>query len=178
MKLAAETKSKQKEAMATAETIRDLHMECDWLTTNFETRKQARAGEVESLKNAKAVLSGADYSLIQKATRRLDIKLDINQVVYIENQPVCGGGAGEGALNVCSTLAAQFVSNPAAPAVKVCGTGIKATFFLRGRCEAYYEHSREIGTCNSGAASTACDSFSPAQDPKFGHYQSYLIEQC
>jgi len=64
-KMALEEKSKMKEAMATAETIKDLHMECDWLVSNFAMRKEARAGEVESLKNAKAVLSGADYSLMQ-----------------------------------------------------------------------------------------------------------------
>jgi len=57
-----EKKSTQMEAMATAETLKDLHLECDWLISNFEARKSARAGEVDSLKKAKAVLSGADYS--------------------------------------------------------------------------------------------------------------------
>merc|ERR1719414_1543881 len=60
-----EKKSKLKEAMATAMTLKDLHLECDWLLANFEARKEARAGEVDSLKNAKAVLSGADYSFVQ-----------------------------------------------------------------------------------------------------------------
>ena len=106
------------------------------------------------------------------------LTLDDNQKVYIQNQPVLGAGAGEGALGVCRELASQHVSNPDAPAVKVCGTGIKATFFLRGRCEGYYEHSRTIGQCQSGQAPSTCDAFSPAQDPKFGHYQSYKIEQC
>jgi len=64
-KMALEKKSKLKEAMATAMTIRDLHSECDWLLANFEARKEARDGEVDSLTNAKAVLSGADYSLVQ-----------------------------------------------------------------------------------------------------------------
>merc|ERR1719214_572984 len=77
-------------------------------------------------------------------------KLDINQKVYIENAPVFGDGAGEAALNKCQTFAAQHVTNPAAPTVKVCGTGIKATVFLRNRCEGYYEHSRQIGQCNKG----------------------------
>jgi chromosome segregation ATPase len=54
-----------KEAMATAMYIGDLHKECDWLLMNFDARKAARTGEVESLTNAKAVLSGADYSLVQ-----------------------------------------------------------------------------------------------------------------
>merc|ERR1740121_3369741 len=60
-----EKKSKTKEAMATAMLLRDLHLECDWLLGNFETRKEARAGEVDALKKAKAVLSGADYALLQ-----------------------------------------------------------------------------------------------------------------
>merc|ERR1712039_1054447 len=64
-KLSGEKAATMKEAMATAEYIKDLHLDCDWLLANFETRKAARAGEVESLKNAKAVLSGADYSLLQ-----------------------------------------------------------------------------------------------------------------
>merc|ERR1719343_1206555 len=54
-----------KELMATMEYINSLHMECDWLMQNFDMRKEARAGEVDSLKKAKAVLSGADYSLLQ-----------------------------------------------------------------------------------------------------------------
>merc|ERR1719436_230175 len=49
-KLAAEKGASMKEAMATAETIKDLHLDCDWLITNFQARKDARAGEVESLK--------------------------------------------------------------------------------------------------------------------------------
>merc|ERR1719276_380629 len=66
-RLAEETTSKTNEAMATAESIKDLHADCDWLISNFEARKAARAAEVDSLTNAKAVLSGADYSLIQRA---------------------------------------------------------------------------------------------------------------
>merc|ERR1719198_1186921 len=58
------------EAMATEKTIMDLHAECDWLISNFEIRKEARAGEIDSLKKAKAVLSGADYSLMQTHARK------------------------------------------------------------------------------------------------------------
>merc|ERR1719387_3106606 len=54
-----------KELQATLEYIASLHAECDWLLQFFDVRKEARAGEVESLKKAKAVLSGADYSLLQ-----------------------------------------------------------------------------------------------------------------
>jgi len=65
-KMGAEHKATSKEAFATATALKDLHLECDWLLSNYEARKTARAGEVESLKNAKAVLSGADYALVQQ----------------------------------------------------------------------------------------------------------------
>jgi predicted metal-binding transcription factor (methanogenesis marker protein 9)/predicted nucleic acid-binding Zn-ribbon protein len=70
-KLTAELKSTKMAAMDKYEYIKDLHLDCDWLLANFEARKAARAGEVESLKNAKAVLSGADYSLVQRSSTRL-----------------------------------------------------------------------------------------------------------
>merc|ERR550514_914698 len=70
-----ELKAKQAEAMATMEQIKDLHLECDWLTKNYEIRKEARAGEVDALKKAKAVLSGADYSLVQTASHARPIRI-------------------------------------------------------------------------------------------------------
>jgi len=54
--------NKMKEALATVDFISSIHKDCDWLLQNFDTRKEARTGEVESLKKAKAVLSGADFS--------------------------------------------------------------------------------------------------------------------
>jgi len=54
-----------KTLMATLEHIQALHAECDWLIQYYQVRKEARAGEVESLKTAKSVLSGADFSLVQ-----------------------------------------------------------------------------------------------------------------
>merc|ERR1719361_2759449 len=57
--------SATKELMATLKYIQSLHGECDWLLQHFDVRKEARANEVDSLKQAKAVLSGADYSLLQ-----------------------------------------------------------------------------------------------------------------
>jgi len=57
--MAKEEKTTKFEVMTTAETLKDLHLECDWLLSNFEARKEARAGEIDALKKAKAVLSGA-----------------------------------------------------------------------------------------------------------------------
>merc|ERR550532_1190544 len=56
--MAKEEKTTKFEVMATAETLKDLHLECDWLLNNFEARKEARTGEIDALKKAKAVLSG------------------------------------------------------------------------------------------------------------------------
>merc|ERR1719214_183594 len=56
-----------KEAMATHEYLAEVHGDCDWLLNNFETRKAARTGEIDALTKGKAVLSGADYSLLQRA---------------------------------------------------------------------------------------------------------------
>merc|ERR1719313_359816 len=70
-KMEEEKAETMKAAMVKAEELKDLHLDCDWLLSNFEVRKEARAGEVDALKNAKAVLSGADYSLVQVAARRL-----------------------------------------------------------------------------------------------------------
>merc|ERR1719421_1411819 len=39
----------------------ELHASCDFLVANYDVRKAARTSESDSLKNAKAVLSGADF---------------------------------------------------------------------------------------------------------------------
>lgn len=54
-----------KELMSTMQYIQSLHNECDWLIKYFDVRKEARASEIDALGKAKAVLSGADYSLLQ-----------------------------------------------------------------------------------------------------------------
>merc|ERR1719162_2936300 len=61
--------SKVNELMATEKYISGLHAECDWLISNFAVRKEARAGEIDSLKTAKSVLAGADFSLVQQPGR-------------------------------------------------------------------------------------------------------------
>lgn len=71
LKLGEEKTSTMKEVLATAETLKSLHLECDWLVSNFQVRKDARAGEVDALKKAKAVLSGADFSLMQTGRAHL-----------------------------------------------------------------------------------------------------------
>merc|ERR1719291_156630 len=64
-------KSKTIELMETDKYIFGLHEDCDWLLKYYDTRKEARTGEIDALGKAKDVLSGADYSLVQTASSHL-----------------------------------------------------------------------------------------------------------
>merc|ERR1719473_203864 len=50
------------ESINTKGYIAQLHTNCDFLMSNYDLRKAARGNEIESLANAKAVLSGAGFS--------------------------------------------------------------------------------------------------------------------
>uniref|UniRef100_A0A7S4QK26 Uncharacterized protein n=1 Tax=Alexandrium monilatum TaxID=311494 RepID=A0A7S4QK26_9DINO len=63
--------SNNKEIAAMTKYISTLHTECDWLLKYFDVRKEARAGEIDSLNQAKAILSGADFALIETRARGL-----------------------------------------------------------------------------------------------------------
>jgi len=62
--------STNKELGATVQYISSLHAECDWLLQYFDVRKEARTSEIDALGKAKAVLSGADFSLVQTRTQK------------------------------------------------------------------------------------------------------------
>jgi len=57
------------EANANFEYLAGLHKECDWLLKNHGVRQKARSAEIESLRKAKGVLSGADFSFLQVQTQ-------------------------------------------------------------------------------------------------------------
>merc|ERR1719157_107501 len=63
--LKSDKKATAAELMATEKYMSDIHSDCDWLLKYFDVRAEARTGEIESLDKAKAILSGADYSLVQ-----------------------------------------------------------------------------------------------------------------
>merc|ERR1740117_783740 len=50
-------KASQTELKATLDYIQTLHNECDFLIEMFQERKDARAGEIDAIGKAKAVLS-------------------------------------------------------------------------------------------------------------------------
>merc|ERR1719359_1065290 len=45
----------------------ELHGSCDFIVKNFEIRQQARDEEIEALKQAKAILSGAKFEAFLQA---------------------------------------------------------------------------------------------------------------
>jgi chromosome segregation ATPase len=61
--------SKKQEFMAVETYLSQLHAECDWLLQNFDLRHSARAEEMDNLKQAKAILAGADFSLLQASSK-------------------------------------------------------------------------------------------------------------
>merc|ERR1719327_1532653 len=59
---------------ATLKYIMDLHNECDWLIKYYDVRKEMRASEIDALGKAKAVLNGADYSLLQSGSSSVTMR--------------------------------------------------------------------------------------------------------
>merc|ERR1719146_421172 len=58
-----EQKSLQETELANIKTaLHELHANCDFLIENHDVRKEARVNEIEGLKNAKGVLSGANFA--------------------------------------------------------------------------------------------------------------------
>jgi uncharacterized protein (DUF885 family) len=65
------TTEDQKSALADLERMKgeeaDLHRSCDFTMKNFDIRQAARDEEVDALKQAKAVLHGANFSFLARA---------------------------------------------------------------------------------------------------------------
>mmetsp|Transcript_51336 Transcript_51336/g.116978 ORF Transcript_51336/g.116978 Transcript_51336/m.116978 type:complete len:702 (+) Transcript_51336:70-2175(+) len=57
--------AKMKELQENQEYTSEVHQTCDFLLENYSKRKEARAQEMDGLKKAKEILSGADFSLVQ-----------------------------------------------------------------------------------------------------------------
>jgi len=64
-------KDKETELSETKKLLMGLHQDCDWLLKYYDTRKEARADEIDAMDKAKSVLNGADYSFLQTGSMRL-----------------------------------------------------------------------------------------------------------
>jgi len=60
--LATDINEQKKSLNRLDETSLDLHHDCDFILENFDERQASRADEIEGLRQAKAILSGADFS--------------------------------------------------------------------------------------------------------------------
>jgi len=69
LQLDGTVKAKTKQNAAKTNYLEDLHKECDFILKHFETRRNARTGEIDALRKAKAVLSGTDAGFLQVAMR-------------------------------------------------------------------------------------------------------------
>merc|ERR550514_2293017 len=131
---------------------------------------------------ALAACSADALSVIKKGKGQT--QLDMFQKVYIEGEPVLGDGVGFEELNVCKNFLDRVVAHPNQPIVKVCGTHIKITVFLLGRCgggalsAADMAHTWDVGACDTTKPAETCEMFSPAADKRFGAVQSYKVTQC
>merc|ERR1712183_565578 len=130
-------KASSKELAATGQAIQALHGECDWLIKYFDIRSEARTSEIDALGKAKAVLSGADYSLMETGSRRLRgaPKMEIvgKEAGYRNAWDDCGG-MGASATMRMQTIAAKikgwskprkFIRNAAQDAGAVPPSGTK-----------------------------------------------------
>merc|ERR1719282_1056351 len=168
--MTSEKGATMKEAMATAEYIKDLHLDCDWLIANFQTRKEARAGEVESLKNAKAVLAGADFSLLQtvRAKRACpSTTLASTNSANAAGTPIFKGDAipdGE-----CVPVAADITT------LKFCGPG--ELQLSRMACDKHHEYKAETYSHPSSAWTKGqCEDIPLAGTNFEGHLGSYTMD--
>merc|ERR1719416_327124 len=161
-KLTAEKGATMKEAMATAEYIKDLHLDCDWLITNFQARKDARAAEVESLKNAKAVLSGADYSLLGTSAKRNLLRTKTCPSTSVQAS-MTKDAAGNHVFNeyalpeagTCVDIAANIPDNGQ---IKICGPG---TFTIsRMSCDKHDYKAVTIEQPTDQFTASTCETYS------------------
>merc|ERR1719287_209560 len=61
----ANLKKTKKDLLSVREMMNGLHKQCDFLLDNHALRSEARTNEVESIRKASSVLSGADLSFVQ-----------------------------------------------------------------------------------------------------------------
>jgi chromosome segregation ATPase len=76
-------KSTTAEATANAEYLASLHKQCDWLLEHFKVRLDARTAEIASLRQAKAVLNGADYDSFLQVEQEPKVKHNLRRNSHI-----------------------------------------------------------------------------------------------
>eukprot|EP00747_Dinoflagellata_sp_TGD_P160486 gnl/TRDRNA2_/TRDRNA2_177987_c2_seq6.p2 gnl/TRDRNA2_/TRDRNA2_177987_c2~~gnl/TRDRNA2_/TRDRNA2_177987_c2_seq6.p2 ORF type:complete len:249 (+),score=95.47 gnl/TRDRNA2_/TRDRNA2_177987_c2_seq6:89-748(+) len=89
-----------KELATTKMYLAQLHGECDWLLQYFDQRQEARHQEMDAMGKAKAELSGADFSLIQKKSKNL-----LKHVKDVQGEQSCSAADLKNRMRVQNKLA-------------------------------------------------------------------------
>merc|ERR1712232_255093 len=160
----------ESELAATLEYIASLHSECDWLLKYYDVRKEARNGEIDSLVNAKSVLSGADYSLVQinpalRGQRACpNTEVSMTSSANAAGTPVFGeGSANDGA---CVSVGSNI------NAIKFCGPG--ELLISRMTCDKHHEYKAETVSHPSSAWTKGkCEDVALTGTVADGHLGSY-----
>ena len=129
LKLKEEESATMTQVLGAAETLKNLHIECDWLVSNFEVRKEARAGEVDAYRNmltkydsglvaivsdsynifnaCENLFGGELKAMIEKRNGRLVVRPDSGELPKI-------------VLDVLDKLASKFTCTTTATATSCC----------------------------------------------------------
>lgn len=100
--------------------------------------------------------------------------------VFLSDSKVFGSGASGTvpAIGECVALSDAQQTSTTEPRIKVCGTSLKVTAFLKNGCADY--KSVDIGSCDSSKPASTCVEVDPksAEQAGFQHFQSYKIDYC
>merc|ERR1719336_1355740 len=163
-----------KELAATLKYIAAMHAECDWLLKYHEVRKEARNGEIQSLVDAKAVLGGADYSLLQRV-RESTLSLTTapcpsTTLYYTDAEDAAGTTIWSGPVTAspgtCYPVAASGIT-----AYKICGPGN----FVASRmsCDRHDYKAVEVEHPGSAFTEGVCKEYSAAGSNVEGYIGSF-----
>merc|ERR1712137_815697 len=165
-----------KELAGLSEYISGLHSECDWLLKYHEQRKAARASEVDNLNNAKAVLAGADYALVQlHETRHLRSNTQgcgPQVSVSFSTTEDAAGTALFGDNQALSDGACNAVGG-AIKLVKFCGPGTLSLSRMTCNNHDYKAHTYEH---KASEYTTNCETISTQDTNVEGHLGSWSVK--
>jgi hypothetical protein len=169
--------SATKELAATLEYIGSLHAECDWLIQYFDVRKEARASEIDALGNAKAVLSGADYALLQQSSARGFLRRSSaktcpsTSIYYTDSVDAAGTTIWSGPVDAFASGTCYPVGAGGITAYKICGPG---DFKLsRMTCELHDYKAEAISHPSTAFTEGTCKEYSAAGTHVDGHLGSF-----
>merc|ERR1712107_806834 len=101
----------------------------------------------------------------------------------IVTQGVSIDGVPENRQGKCYNFLPGAITSTGRPVIKVCGTDVKLTAYLRNRCQDYHPSSSDpyklvVGVCDTKKAAGSCDQQSPETVQWLARAQSWKITSC